>query len=468
MLALITYIEQDFALMNEKHVKILARLETLGAKRLAEALHILSERSETVAAYVEMLISPPSENVSRIQNAMDSLACEDHFYGYDESMELTEELESILEDILINITDADTGTALMVAFFYTDESVLERCDDSDGDVCNVYEYQATDIFVQFASSCKDKAGIAQKVTQLFLDSEYGTRSQLLKRAGEYLPNTQLRQMVANFEAQVEKCKVNDFEQHHALMGIEILASQLNDPELFEKARLRAWPEPSPASCLDIAEVYHQSERDEEALLWLERITEAPKWQEDKKDQLLYTIFKNKKDNAQAEQTAWRIFHRGHNKERFELLVAVVGEQHRNRLLNEQTTAILESDTYQQEDASFLVAMEKAPEAAAYLVRWASSLNGDDYYDFKPIADHLEAEGHCLAATVVYRALLNSILQRAISKAYHHGANYLHKLDALAENVEDWQAVLPHQAYREMLLKKHKRKWRFWQTCGERP
>ena len=146
---------------------------------------------------------------------------------------------------------------------------------------------------------------------------------------------------------------------------------------------------------------------------------------------------------------------------------MVGEQHRDRLLDEQTSALLDSDTFHQEDASFLVAMGKTSEAAIYLVRWRDKINGHDYYTFKPIADDMEAEKHYLAATVVYRALLESILDRAESKAYHHGATYLHKLDDLGALIADWQTIVAHQAFKEELTKKHKRKWRFWETYGKR-
>jgi len=67
----------------------------------------------------------------------------------------------------------------------------------------------------------------------------------------------------------------------------------------------------------------------------------------------------------------------------------------------------------------------------------------------------------LAATMVYRALLESILARAVSKYYTHGVRYLRKLDQLAAKVEDWRGHPNHAAYMAQLKEDHGRKRSFW-------
>lgn len=67
----------------------------------------------------------------------------------------------------------------------------------------------------------------------------------------------------------------------------------------------------------------------------------------------------------------------------------------------------------------------------------------------------------VAASVLYRALLDSILARAKSKYYQHGINYLKKLDSLAQKVRDWKKVEPHTRYLANLRQKHKPKSSFW-------
>lgn len=74
---------------------------------------------------------------------------------------------------------------------------------------------------------------------------------------------------------------------------------------------------------------------------------------------------------------------------------------------------------------------------------------------------MESDGRWLCASIVYRALLGSILHRAYSKAYGHGVRYLKSLDRLSESVLDWRDFDGHEAYLENLRQQHGRKRSFW-------
>ncbi|MCB2106925.1 MAG: hypothetical protein KDE14_04450 [Rhodobacteraceae bacterium] len=63
--------------------------------------------------------------------------------------------------------------------------------------------------------------------------------------------------------------------------------------------------------------------------------------------------------------------------------------------------------------------------------------------------------------VLYRALLNDILGRGKSQAYHHGAGYLAKLDGLASSVATDPRLENHVTYVLGLRKAHGRKSGFW-------
>ena len=68
-------------------------------------------------------------------------------------------------------------------------------------------------------------------------------------------------------------------------------------------------------------------------------------------------------------------------------------------------------------------------AAQLIAMHPHQWDGDDWHVLPKVAALLEHDDP-LAATVVYRKLLNNILDRARSKAYGHGAKYLGKLDLL--------------------------------------
>ena len=62
---------------------------------------------------------------------------------------------------------------------------------------------------------------------------------------------------------------------------------------------------------------------------------------------------------------------------------------------------------------------------------------------------------------MYRALLESILDRAQSKAYPHAARYLHHLGKLAKKIRAWSPIAPHESYLQALRARHDRKRAFW-------
>lgn len=84
-----------------------------------------------------------------------------------------------------------------------------------------------------------------------------------------------------------------------------------------------------------------------------------------------------------------------------------------------------------------------------------------HYDVLPDAAAALEHDFPLAATVLYRALLDSILARAKSQAYGAGARHLARLNALAGRVPEGGGVKTHEAYLAGLKQKHGRKAGFW-------
>ncbi len=86
--------------------------------------------------------------------------------------------------------------------------------------------------------------------------------------------------------------------------------------------------------------------------------------------------------------------------------------------------------------------------------------GQHYGLLVPAAEILEHD-HPVAATVLYRALLDDILIRARSPAYGHAARYLAKLGDLDTMDLAAEGMTGHEAYRAGLRRSHGRKTGFW-------
>jgi hypothetical protein len=109
---------------------------------------------------------------------------------------------------------------------------------------------------------------------------------------------------------------------------------------------------------------------------------------------------------------------------------------------------------------FLLKWPRLELAARLVLDRREQWEGRHYGLLVPAAEMLEPD-HPTEATILYRALLDDILDRARSPAYGYGARYLAKLDALAPHVDAAVGIETHERYREALTKKHGRKWGFW-------
>ena len=113
------------------------------------------------------------------------------------------------------------------------------------------------------------------------------------------------------------------------------------------------------------------------------------------------------------------------------------------------------------DAEFLLELGNINAAESYLLKHAAQLNGDMYGSLLPLAEAMALENRPLLASLIYRALLASILKRGYTKAYPHGVGYLKKLDRLAMAISDWQAFEHHEAFKAQIIKTHGLKHSFW-------
>ncbi|OIQ66238.1 hypothetical protein GALL_521940 [mine drainage metagenome] len=108
-------------------------------------------------------------------------------------------------------------------------------------------------------------------------------------------------------------------------------------------------------------------------------------------------------------------------------------------------------------------------AARLIVTRHDQWDGQNWHILPQVAERLQYE-YPLAATILYRALLDDILARARSKAYPHGVKYLKQLDLLAPDT-DADPSRPddldrHAVYRAALKQAHARKAGFWGLIGE--
>ena len=437
------------------------KLTALGAEALADALLELAERVEVVDNLVERLIATPKENIQRYKEKLAELKHRQYFISWRESAAFAHELEMLLSDLASGVDDPRTGVELVAAFYRADGDILDQCDDSDGNVGNVFRYNAKALFVSYASDYPDKQWLGRLVFDLCRKDDYGVRDTLVDYAAQYLPESEVRNLITRFQASAEG-KADEFWKHHWMHCVQSLARQVKDANLFEQTRLASSGTPTSAACVDIARVHLECGDAQTALLWLQQVPKDDHHHnQHDQDQLLLEIYGKTGDKDRQKEVAWRIFRRYRSARALFELLSVIGQDQKDGVVAGEVTDILGEKTFSRSNAIFLVETGHLDAAEAYLLNRSDKLDGDFYSGLLPLAEAMEAGGRSLCASIIYRALLDSILRRAYSKAYDHGVSYLKKLDMLAPAVLDWRGFGNHDVYVKYLRDQHSRKRSFW-------
>lgn len=453
------------------------RLIDCGPEMLADALLDLASDDATAAAVVLQLIAPPvaavplaahgkpGEAGTTFKKKLANIRRRTRGYDWDSTPGFADELAEILTDLSRGVSDPTEGLGLVASFFEADGDIISLCDDSSGCVGEVFRHDATELFARYAGECPDQARAATLLAALYLGDEYGVRERLVGHVGRCFGMSGAEALIEVFQEQAD-LQSTEHARRRCLYAVESLARQTGNAELFERTRLASWPgPPGTAARIDIAEVYLETGSAETALSWLESVPLTESFMADERDALLRDAYEILGQAAEAEAAAWRIFRRKRSLVSLEDLLALVGHARRDEVIAVEMAAILADKQFSISDADFLVDLGRLDEAERYVVDRSDQIDGDRYVWLTQLAEALEAE-RPLAASAVYRALLDSILGRARSQAYGHGVRYLRKLERMAELVTDWGSLGGHDAYAKQLREQHKRKRSFWERYDD--
>lgn len=442
------------------------QLSQIDADTLADALLQLAEQHETADELVNRLLATPEDNLRHAKSKIAGLKRSKRFVRWGESAALARKLEGVLSDIKAATDDPETGAALVIKFLETDEAVIGRCDDSSGHVGDVYRFFARELFVEYAKRCEDKPKLAKQVTRLNQQDDYGLRFWLIDCAADHLPENVIRDMIDSLEHTAAK-EPHERNQIHWQVQIESLARQINDAEIFERIRMRGKDTPTRADSIEIARIHLANGDARAALAWMERDPDRHStFKQDERDQLLLQIHGELGQKDAQEETAWRIFRRYRSEKSLEKLLAVIGENRRTKVIEGELAIIVGKETLSLADAAFLVEVGKVEEAENYLIKRRDQINGDFYDGVLSLAERMESVDSPLATTLLYRALLDSILRRAQTRTYGHGVRYLKKLENLATKVKDWKDIEDHGDFESRIQSDHSRKTSFWKRYNK--
>jgi Family of unknown function (DUF6880) len=114
---------------------------------------------------------------------------------------------------------------------------------------------------------------------------------------------------------------------------------------------------------------------------------------------------------------------------------------------------------------FLAAWPDLGRAAGVVEDHLAAIDGNCYWVLVPVAERLEAKAP-LAATLLYRKMIDFTLDHARSSRYGHAARHLRSSTWLAQQVREWRGHLSHADYLANLRQRHGRKTGFWSRLDQ--
>lgn len=466
-------------------------LQALGAPRLAELLIRISARDASVEELLRLELAgakSPAKAALEVRKQMADIRRSRLFVEWDESPAFANDLDTLHRAIVEHVAGADAMEALdlMWSFMELADSVYERCDDSSGAVGDVFEAACEDLGKIARAAKTDPTLLADRAFAAIFNNNYAQYDDLvsiLKPALGQEGLAHLKQRVAEFsntstvdptnkdfagtddsglDSTSEDKRRERYRLDVASRALRDIADAQGDVDGFI-AQYDEETRKLPRIAAEIAQRLLAAGRAEEALHTLDASSQddPADWRwggfewEDARIDALEAL--GRADEGQ--QIRWGCFERSLSMPHLQAYLERLADSDASEA---EEKALDHAQTFQGRLAalSFFLSWPALDRASRLVVEHARSLDGNCYEILAPTARALMSE-HPLAATLVFRAMIDFTLGHAKSTRYWYAARDLSKCSGLALDIADFQTHETHEAYEQRLRRDHGRKRSFW-------
>ncbi len=445
------------------------KLSNLDADIVKDFVLDLYSRTPELHEQIETLIlrNDPPELAKAITKRIQSIKRGRKFIDYYASYSFARDLETITHDIETGLLDSSPKLAfeLVDKFLATAEKVLERCDDSNGDISGAYR-EGTLLWLTAASCWTDsKENWLERVYQLYQQNDYGVLDLLLPNSHLLLSSEQLKQLAWRYESELKAVLKTPIEDGRfnlltltPSVALHSIAEALKDPALYERATLITAPNPNDLQKQSIVKMYLQFEKVDRALEWLDAPWDSRHGSD--RLRLLDKAYRLKGDHKSQKLVRYQLYQMYHQYNDFKDYLDILDENEKKQA-QEEAINFAEKATDFARDVVMLLALNEA-ERAQKVVLNNSVEAANCYYSYLlDFAKQFEKTDFPLAAISCYRHLLLDILARAKSKSYGHAVKYYKKLIQLNLVTPDYGSLDTHDSFLRRLKIEHARKRSFW-------
>ncbi|MBL0370557.1 hypothetical protein JJB09_00820 [Rhizobium sp. KVB221] len=172
-----------------------------------------------------------------------------------------------------------------------------------------------------------------------------------------------------------------------------------------------------------------------------------------------------KERSEAQALRWKVFLDTFDADVLRKYISKLDDFAEFDELDKAFAAVLESE-HIYEALLFLIEWPKRDVAATHVMAHAKKWDARNH-DLLVAAASALSEDQPLAATVLFRILLNHILDRAPIAAYPLAVGYFEALIALAPEIEGDPRLESHPSFLAGIRSRHAKKYAFWQMVDRR-
>ena len=445
-------------------------LAALGAEALADLLIAHAATDAVLRKKLGMLLAGtegPGKLAAEIDKRIKTIGRSRSFVDWEKRKPLVQELDHLRVTIATRLAkqDATRAIELLWDFIGIADAVMQRVGDGIGEVEDVFGTAMEDLGRLSAAEPQGNGkALARRVLAYCERDGFGATDALIRHMSEALGAAGRAEIRSKTEAALKTAPRSsrpqdwraDAQRRHLAFRLALLADLERDADAFIAA-IRAGGMENTHS-LEVAERLIGANRPAEALDWLDKPRRRI---EDEDDDGTDTDLRiaalealGRKDEAQA--VRWRHF------ERF------LSAEHLRAYLKR-----LPDFEAEQKALDVAAAHKQAVRGLAFFIEWRAldradrlvrerlaALDGRLYEVLRPAAEALE-EKFPEAASLLYRRLVESVLERGSSKQYQYAARDLLSCARLAPHLPVPGSIEGHVVFVARLQKAHGRKYGFW-------
>lgn len=430
-----------------------------GADKLATILLSLYQNNIYLQEQLDIIFAglnkDPQKIVDRIKKKISSFKQITKFFDYREADTLASNLDQLRLRIVEDLFQKSSQQALnlLLPFLDLQEKIFAHVDDSNGAVGDVFIEACADL----GTICKHVpmpiANLAELIFTRFMSDQYGIYDGLILNFKDVLREDGLKLLQKRFEQSLNTSHIG-----REIYALKDIADCQKDADAYIRA-CTLTGKLSDRNYLEISKRLIEHERIKEALQWLDKVDRSNYGCQQELYHLKIHALESDEDyqGAQAERFTW--FKVNFSADVYQDILGHAEPTFRKSFREEAIQKAFQlSDPHTA--LSFLIETNELEESAKLVRLKIDSLDGNQYYTLRPAASLLQ-DLDPFAATLLHRKMIQSILESAKSKYYHHAAKELVICRVLVPRIKEWENHPPHDEYLLALQQAHKRKVSFW-------